>query len=262
MKAGPEHPLVPAPLVPAPLAPPPLPGAGDALFLDFDGTLVEIAAHPDAVRVAPGLPALIESLRIRLEGRLAIVSGRSLASLDRALGPIAVAMAGSHGGEFREAGARAAIALAEPVPTAVVARLHAVAAALGGLLVEQKPFSAAIHYRDRPEAESAVLAAARELARAEGLALKHGKMVAELIMPGSDKGSAVARYMALPGFAGARPLFAGDDTTDEDAFAAVARLAGGGILVGPMRHTAARWRLDGVRETHAWLAAALGEEPR
>lgn len=235
-------------------------GVGTALFLDFDGTLVEIADHPEGIHVAAGLPDMLEALSRQLEGRLAIVSGRALADLDRHLGPVAVAMAGSHGGEFREAGTRDAIALAEPLPDTVLADLRGLAEKHGGLLVEAKPFSAAIHYRANTSARDDLLEATRAMADAEGLALKHGKMVIELVMPGSDKGAAVRRFMDLPGFTDTRPVFAGDDVTDEDAFRAVTDFGGGGILVGPMRETAAVWRLDGVKAVHEWLRAATGDD--
>lgn len=228
-----------------------------ALFLDFDGTLVDIADHPDEVVIARGLPALIEALARQFDGRLALVSGRSLSALEALLGPIGVAMAGSHGGEFRPAGAVMALALADPLPTDVVTRLSHFAQANGGLLVEPKPHSVAIHYRRHPEALDALLAYATGIAEGTALGMKHGKQVIELVMPGADKGAAVGKFMQLDGFAGAEPLFLGDDVTDEDAFVAVARLGGSGILVGPMRPTAAHWRLPDVMAVHAWLAASL-----
>ncbi len=229
----------------------------DALFLDFDGTLVEIAPHPDAIEVSPDLPQLLRALSEKLDGRLAIISGRALADLDRHLGHLDIAMAGSHGGEFRHAGSSEILSLADPLPGEIEHGLRAIAEDHGGLLVEPKPFSAAIHYRSRPEAEADVVARAGLLARSAGLALKHGKMVAELVMPGSDKGNAVRRFMEMPEFSGTRPIFVGDDVTDEDAFRIVLDHEGGGILVGPERETAALWRLPGVADVHAWLKAAL-----
>ena len=230
-----------------------------ALFLDFDGTLVDIADHPDDVVVARALPGLIEALSQRLEGRLALITGRSLSALEAMLGPVDVAMAGSHGGEFRPAGGGEVHPLAEPLPEAVVTSLSRFAQANGGLLVEPKPFSVAVHYRRHPHALEGLLACAESLCAAHGLKLKHGKQVVELVMPGSDKGSAVAGFMALDRFAGTTPFFAGDDVTDEDAFRAVAECGGCGILVGPMRETAAVWRLSGVAAVHAWLSKALEE---
>ncbi|MFC0206149.1 trehalose-phosphatase [Novosphingobium soli] len=239
--------------------PPPLNVRGQAaLFLDFDGTLVEIAEHPDAVVVAPHLPELLTALSRRLQGRMALVTGRSIAALEGLLGRVEVAVAGSHGGEFRPAAHAGIEALAAPLPLDVVAALQDFAAAHGGLLVEPKPFSAAIHYRGRPEVLEALLTCTQGLASAKGLGLKHGKQVIELTMPGSDKGSAVARFLTLPAFAGATPVFLGDDVTDEDAFHAVRAAGGHGVLVGAMRPTAAAFRLPDVAAVHAWLEEGLG----
>ncbi|VWX52924.1 trehalose-phosphatase [Novosphingobium sp. 9U] len=248
-------PELPASREHAPLPAPPQLGAGAglALFLDFDGTLVEIADHPQGVVVAPELPEALAALSQRLEGRLAIVSGRALATLDRLLDHAPVAMAGSHGGEFRPVGASQVEPLADPLPKPVCQALDTFAQENGGLVFEAKPFSAAVHYRDRPEIGEALHDFAAALAADNGLKIKHGKMVVELSMPGSDKGNAVNRFMELPPFAGTRPLFVGDDVTDEDAFGAVRRFDGGGILVGPMRQTAALWRLDNVAAVHRWL---------
>lgn len=231
-------------------------GAGWSLFLDFDGTLVEIAERPQDVVVAPGLPAALTALSRRLDGRLAIVSGRSLAALDQHLGPLPVAMAGSHGGEFRPANGQVQ-ALAEPLPRAACEAMDAFAQDHGGLVFESKPFSVAVHYRNQPQVAEALVARAAEVGREFGLKIKHGKMVVEMSMPGSDKGNAVDHFMALAPFAGTRPLFAGDDVTDEDAFRAVSRFDGGGILVGPPRETRALWRLDTVAALHSWLEDTL-----
>ncbi|QSR16196.1 trehalose-phosphatase [Novosphingobium sp. KA1] len=230
-----------------------------ALFLDFDGTLVDIADHPDAVIVPPDLPAVLATIAARLGGRLAIVTGRSIAALEALLGPLSVSVAGSHGGEFRPAG-EATLALADPLPASAVQRLEAFAQDNGGLLVEPKPYSIAVHYRHHPEARDRLLALAGDISADLNLRLKHGKRVIELAMPGSDKGSAVTRFMQTAPFAGSQALFFGDDVTDEDAFSAITRCGGSGVLVGPMRPTAAHWRLDGVASVHHWLASVLTKE--
>lgn len=252
-KAGPSGQDLPQP---APLAA----TAPAALFLDFDGTLVDIAGHPDDVLVAAGLPALLGALSERLDGRLAIVTGRSIAALEALLGPVDVAIAGSHGGEFRRARSAGVEPLAAALPAEVLLAVERFAQGNGGLLVEPKPFSVAIHYRRHPGVLDALLAFAHDLGAAQGLAVKHGKQVIELTMPGSDKGTATRRFMALPAFAEATPLFLGDDVTDEDAFHAVRALGGHGVLVGPMRPTAASFRLPDVAAVHAWLKAALATE--
>lgn len=270
---GPSEPIPPAELgVNSRDLPPPPPlrlpsgdqGASDtplcALFLDFDGTLVDIADHPDDVFIPNGLSALLTTVAQRLDGRLAIVTGRSIAALEALMGPVSVAVAGSHGGEFRLAGHADPQALASPLPPAVIEYLSTFARHNGGLLVEPKPYSIAVHYRRHPEAHERLLDYARQISAEMGLKLKHGKQVVELTMPGSDKGTAVTRFMQTPPFAGSDALFLGDDVTDEDAFTAIAQIGGGGVLVGPLRPTAAHWRLDSVAAVHHWLETALTKE--
>jgi trehalose 6-phosphate phosphatase len=237
-----------------PLQPPP-PGLaeGAALFLDFDGTLVELAESPEAIAVPEGLPALLERLSARLDGRVALISGRSIADLERHLPLSQIAVSGSHGLELRLGGA--APAGPPPPPGLSEARdaLHAFAAGQEGLLVEEKPASVALHFRQAAGREAEAAALCSDVAERTGLSVQPGKMVIELRPPGADKGDALRQIMTEPEFAGARPLFVGDDWTDEHAFAAAAELGGGGILVGAARATAAHWRLDDVAAVAAWL---------
>jgi trehalose 6-phosphate phosphatase len=239
--------------------PPPLSRlAPAALFLDFDGTLVELADAPDAIAVPDGLKPLLDRLAGRLEGRLAIVSGRSVDDLRRHLGGSAAVLSGSHGAELRYADGRRVPVSAPPGLAAAREAVRRFAADSGGLLVEDKPTGVALHYRQAPERERSVTAFLAHLARRSGLALQPGKMVAELRPQGTDKGAALRRLMAEPPFAGARPVFVGDDLTDEHAFEAAAALGGAGVLVGPPRATAAKWRLDGVAEVTGWLEESAG----
>ena len=228
---------------------------GAALFLDFDGTLVELAESPDAIRVPAELRPLLERLMDRLGGKLAIISGRAMDDLDRHLDTSGLALSGSHGLELRLARGPGA-----PVdsPAALAdARIEVLRfAAAHGLLAEEKPASIALHFRQAPERQAEALHFMSALAERSGLALQLGKMVVELRPPGRDKGDALRALMAEPPFAGARPLFMGDDLTDEDAFAAAAAMGGAGVLVGPARTTAAEWRLDDVAAVARWLAAA------
>ena len=131
------------------------------------------------------------------------------------------------------------------------------AARTEGLLIEEKPASVALHYRRAPAAQAQVDQFMGGLAERFGLLLQHGKMVAELRPKGADKGDALRAFMAEPPFAGARPVFVGDDLTDEHAFAAAADLGGSGVLVGPQRPTAACWRLDDVAAVIGWLNRAV-----
>jgi len=239
------------------LPPPPPSLDGISLFLDFDGTLVDLAPHPDAVEVTGGLLARLDRLADALPGRVAIVSGRSLAQLDAMLGTMGgrIAMAGSHGAERRVPGDPQAAS--EPPPAlALAADTLAAAAARHGLVFERKTFGAALHYRQQPEAEATARQVAAEVAETHALVLQHGKMMAEVRAPGS-KGEAVCALLAGAAMAGTRPLFFGDDVTDEDGFEAAAGRGGAGVLVGAPRDTAARYGLPGPAALLEWLDMAM-----
>lgn len=233
-----------------------------ALFLDFDGTLVRFADRPGGVSVDAALRGLIGTLAERLHGRLAIVSGRPADEIVAFFpaadpGSAAIAVAGSHGIERRWPDGRSEAPAVPDGLADVIRQLRALAAKHPGIEVEEKPFGAALHYRAAPEAGTLCDTLADELAARAGLALQRGSMVCELRAPGADKGDAVRAFMAEPPMAGHRPLFIGDDLTDEHGFAAVKALDGAGILVGPPRDTAARYRLADVGAVHRWLAAAI-----
>ena len=229
---------------------------GAALFLDFDGTLVELADAPDEISIPGDLHPLLERLVERLGGRVAIVSGRSIADLERHLGSVQLALSGSHGLELRFPDGTG-IAVSAPGELADAQRqIAAFAAERDGLLVEEKPAGIALHYRQAPREAGKVAALMEGLADELGLEVQHGKMVAELRPGGADKGDALRALMREPPFTGARPVFVGDDLTDEHAFGAAAELGGAGILVGPPRPSTARWRLDDVAAVAAWLRNA------
>ncbi len=231
-------------------APPPTLLEGAALFLDFDGTLVDFVIDPDAAAVDGRLRDLLGMLSERLEGRLAILSGRSLDELTQRLGP--VAMAGSHGLERRTAdGTVTRAAIPDSLATATAAA--SAFAANHGLLLEAKAAGVALHYRDSQHAEEAVDLFARQLAADTGLAMQSGKCVRELRVPGADKGDAVRAFMAEQPFRLGRPVVVGDDLTDEHAFEAAAALGGSAVLVGELRATAAGYRLPSVEATLDWL---------
>lgn len=236
-------------------APPPLAGlladCRVALFLDFDGTLVEIAEGPDAIAVPHGLADGLQRLAARLDGALALVSGRSIANLTDFLGPLPLHLAGSHGGHVLGPNGTP-LREAAPLPAPVVEALGAFAQD-NQLLHERKPHGGALHYRARPDLEGDARRFADTLASEHGLATKSGKCVIELVWPGADKGGAVELLTARPPFAGAIPVFVGDDVTDEDGFAACARLGGFGIAVGERESAAARYSLATVKDVHAWL---------
>lgn len=228
-----------------------------SLFLDFDGTLVELAERPDAVVVTPSLTALLMQLEARLAGRVALVSGRSVAQLDQLIGPYAqsLTVVGSHGAEIRMAGKDIS---SGPRPVALEAAEAAFREAFAGnanVVIEVKTLGVAAHYRLDPSVEPIAKTLAQQLAAESGLYLQGGKMMVELRTDGHDKGSGIAALMASPRFADRRPVFLGDDVTDEPGFARCAELGGYGVLVGADRPTAAAYRLADVAAVHDWLAA-------
>ncbi|WP_114522073.1 trehalose-phosphatase [Altererythrobacter sp. ZODW24] len=223
-----------------------------ALFLDFDGTLVPIAATPDGIAVPDDLAARIEGLADRFAGRLALVSGRAIDNLCSHLGPTAVAIAGSHGAHRQLADGSLLGGKAAEISDAVVAAMRDFASR-ESLHLEEKAHGSALHYRSAPEKKDVVAAAMDQLAAANGLATKHGKCVVELVEPGADKGAAVEAFMALPLFDGSTPVFIGDDVTDEDGFAAANRLGGFGIRIDGDGPTLARYRLPDPDSLYDWL---------
>lgn len=238
-------------------APKPLRLGETALFLDLDGTLAPIAARPQDVRPDPRRTSLLERLAERLEGRLAVVSGRTLADVDRILEGCVTAVAAVHGLVVR--GPRGELHSTPPHPALPRAAegFREFAARDSGLIVEEKGPSVALHFRLASHCADAARACARQLAAETGLTLQDGDMVEELRTPGASKGDSVRAFMACALFAGAQPVFVGDDATDEDGFRGAQALHGVGVAVGPPRPTAARFRLAGVEAALAWLEASL-----
>lgn len=230
-----------------------------AFFLDVDGTLVDIAAKPDSVRVTDEQRRLLAALREATEGALALVSGRPVAGIDALFSPLTLAAAGQHGLERRDA--RGSFHR-HPAPQeklrATAPELLAFAGGHPGLVLEDKGASFALHYRLVPHLAEAVAALMNELAAqlGEGVELQHGKMVVELKPAGHNKGTAVEEFMREPPFAGRTPVYIGDDLTDEHAFEVVNRLGGHTVKVGE-GVTQARWRFADVAAVRAWLEAFL-----
>lgn len=242
-------------------APPKLPLAQSALFLDFDGTLVEIASRPDGVVVPAELPALLDALRDSLDGALAVVSGRRIAELDRLLSPARFAAAGVHGAEWREPGSEAVRVVGEPLPDELRRRFQAaferLQARWPGLLAEDKGSSLAVHYRLAPDAEAAVQAALDELTIEPRWQILGGHQVLEIKCSAVNKGIAVRDFMQGPAFTGHRPIYVGDDRTDTDGLAVAVELGGEGIVVGDLAAPAARFALTDPAAVRAWLKSLL-----
>ena len=228
-----------------------------SLFLDLDGTLAPFTDLPEAVGPDIARNALIRNLALRLDGRLAVVSGRTIADIDRILEGVVPAVAGSHGLQRRDARLDMIVA---PIHSGVTQAKQEIAAFVRKypeLHVEEKPLSVALHYRAEPTLEPVIDIFAEDLARRTGLKLQRGVMVVEFLTPGMDKGRAVRAFMVEPPFAGTLPVFVGDDLTDEDGFRVVRSFGGAGVLVGGLRETFADYRLGNVEAVHHWLERGL-----
>jgi trehalose 6-phosphate phosphatase len=234
----------------------PRPANDWALFLDFDGTLAEIAERPDEVSVHPPLPSTLAAVSGALDGALAIVSGRPLLQIDALLAPLTLPVAGLHGLERRDAGGHVvrADAPAGELKSARRALADFVRGA-PGLVLEDKGLTLALHFRQAPErCVECRRAVDRVLANGSGaLHLLEGKMVYEIKPAAIDKGRAIAAFLGEPPFAGRVPVFAGDDVTDEDGFALVNGRGGVSIRVGDGTATRAGWRAASVGEFLDWL---------
>jgi trehalose 6-phosphate phosphatase len=243
----------------APLQPPPFDPRRDALFLDLDGTLIEIAEAPDEVVADDALLRLLREVAAEAGGALALMTGRTIADADRILRGAVDCVVGLHGAECR---IRPGVTLraAEPAPAmeAIRAALHAAIAA-GDLnaRMEDKGMSIALHYRHAPASAAAVCTAAEALATAHGFAIVNGKMVCEILPPGRSKGAALVELARRAPFVGRRPVSVGDDVTDESAFAAAAGLGGLAVHVGAPGTTAAGFNLPNVQAVRGWLSASL-----
>ncbi|HWT97871.1 MAG TPA: trehalose-phosphatase [Terriglobales bacterium] len=215
------------------LAQPPEPSADFALFLDFDGTLVDIAPSPDLIVVPLDLPALLRDLRQHLAEAVAIVSGRPVRDLEHFLPAADVTLVAEHGAVLQLAGAEAAAA-APNWPAEWRRSLEHFARCWPGVEIEEKSFGVSIHFRGAPQAAQAVHDTAHTLAKGSGGAFEviSAKMAFELRRSGINKGVAVRNLMQLPVFKHRVPVFIGDDVTDHDGFAAVAELGGIALDVG------------------------------
>jgi trehalose 6-phosphate phosphatase len=247
-------------------AAPPASKRGYALFLDFDGTLADLAPHPDAVAIDADLGDVLARLAARLDGALAIVTGRPITVIDRHFAPHRFDVAGLHGAELRLRGTLRE-ATRDPRLPLLAARLRDRFALAPGVIVEDKGGSVAVHWRLAPDAEPAVA-----LALQDGLAwlgpgwrLLRGKAVLELLPAAASKGDAIRAFLQEPPFRGRRPVFAGDDVTDEDGFAFVQQAGGLAFRVGP-EPTLARRRISSPaalrRVIRSWASGATPPEPK
>ncbi|MEF8834415.1 MAG: trehalose-phosphatase [Halofilum sp. (in: g-proteobacteria)] len=243
----------------------PRPAPDWALFLDFDGTLVEIEDHPDNVTLPAGMAQRLRHLQAALDDAVAIISGRALTDLEGLLHPLRLPLAGLHGLERRDA--LGCIHRDERDSERLEAVRDAIAgfvAARPGLYAEDKGSALAVHFRGAPEREQETAAFLERQRRQLGdsFHIQVGKLVFELKPVGRDKGRAVRVFMAEPPFKGRTPVFVGDDRTDEDAFVAVNALGGVSIRVGEHHpDTAATATLPSVTATLDWLDRLPRELP-
>lgn len=227
----------------------------NALFLDFDGTLTDIAAQPHAVHVPAGLAPTLSALHRLLDGALAIVTGRRESDIDGFLAPLVLPLASEHGAQYRFGdGSRPAIEAPELGP--VLQAAEQLAAQHPGLLVEIKRASVALHFRQAPHLEKLCRQTLeRPMRGLTGLELLNGKCVYEVKPAGIHKGQAIAAFMGQPPFAGRTPVFVGDDVTDEAGFARVMALGGLAIKVGE-GPTHAQFRCMTPAALRGWLSAS------
>ena len=233
--------------------------ATSALFLDVDGTLVDIQSHPADVRADADLIGLLVELARRLDGALSLISGRSIAEIDRIFAPQRFSCAGSHGTELRLQGGDVTVAQAG-FPGGILRRVSAFADEHEGLLVEKKSAGLALHYRRAPDLEPQCRELVADVMRELGpeFRLIDGKMVLEIAPRNHHKGEAIRELLQHDPFHGRRPVFIGDDVTDEDGFRIVNGLDGLSIRVGQVGETAARYTLDDVDAVRDWLRRFAG----
>lgn len=228
-----------------------------ALLLDFDGTLVEIAPRPDAITVPPHLPALLDRLHDRLEGAVALVSGRSVEDLRRYLPEFPGTIIGSHGAERASRGETPEVAVGTEGLEELRAAVTDYAVTRPDLLVESKTHSVVLHFRQAPELGPEVARFMGKLAdRYTDFALQEAKMAWELRPGSADKGVAVRHLMDADPFQGKFPVYAGDDTTDEAAMCVAAEFGGCGIKIGEGSSVAAH-RLRDPAAFLKWLGRAV-----
>jgi trehalose 6-phosphate phosphatase len=248
-----------------PVTLPELPGLGElAILLDIDGTLIELAATPRAIVVPDGLVATLNGLLQNTSGALALVSGRSLADIDWIFAPEKFPAVGGHGAEMRLTTDNEAVAIHAPaMEHELRRRLAAVAEIDPNILVEDKGYSLALHYRLAPHAEKTIYAEVARI-RAElssaPLQLLPGKSVLEIKHATFTKASGVRELMSRVPFKGRRPLFIGDDVTDESVFDIMPEFAGFSFSVG-RRARAVSGHFDAPADVRAFLVQLLRANP-
>jgi trehalose 6-phosphate phosphatase len=234
-----------------------------AILLDIDGTLLDLAPTPREVWVPPGLSKTLNRLLVRTSGALAFVSGRSLNDIDLIFAPDQFPGVGGHGAEMRVGADSESVAThAPPMDKELKRRLAVIAKLSPGILLEDKGYSLALHYRLAPHAEKAIYAAV-SLIRADlpnaPIEVLPGKCVCEIKHSGFNKATGVRELMTHEPFKGRRPLFVGDDVTDEAVFSIMPEIGGMAFSVGRRAKGVAGY-FDDPSDVRAWLAHLLDDE--
>jgi trehalose 6-phosphate phosphatase len=227
-----------------------------AILLDIDGTLLDIAPRPHDVLVSSQLREMLMRLSRRLGGALGLISGRALADIDSIFAPLRLPAVGGHGAEIRASPHGETVRMrTAPLDTSLKQHFAEIGQMGPGIIVEDKDYSIAIHYRLAPQFAGAVIrsvAAICDQHGCEGLSILPGKSVIEIKPRGFDKGSGLVELMAFPPFTGRKPIFVGDDVTDEAAFAILPHYAGVGVSVGGIV-PGASFNFDGPKDVRLWL---------
>jgi len=232
--------------------------ANYCIFLDFDGTLVKIEDRPEDVRVDASTLQFIQMLAEAAQGAFALISGRDIDVVDRLLHPLILPVAGVHGLQRRDAAGRLHTPVIDQrVVEAVASEIESIFSDEPGIAIERKTGAVAVHYRLRPDYRARCHDLAERLVRDRPkLHLIEGNMVCEIRLDGNDKAAVIKEFLAERPFKGRKPIFAGDDTTDESGFAAVNTAGGVSIKVGD-GPSCARFRVQGVAELRAWFEGIL-----
>lgn len=228
---------------------------GYALFLDCDGTLLDIAPTPGEVRVPPGLIALLEQIAVGIDGALAILTGRQLAEIDALLRPAKFIGSGVHGAELRPSRNGPIEQVTNALPASLVEQVVLRTQKLPGIIAEPKGPGLAVHYRLAQHLEQPLEAELRALVAHyhDSLVLCHGRKLFEIIPAGHSKGTALETILAFPAFAGRRPIMIGDDIGDEPALTAARRLGGAGLRVAGEQFGCDNVDFHGPEQVLVWL---------
>ncbi|WP_377297607.1 trehalose-phosphatase [Rhizobium sp. SGZ-381] len=234
---------------------------GWAVFLDIDGTLIDLAETPEGIVVPPDLAGHLETLSKRLGGALALVTGRALPFADALFSPLVLPIAGLHGAERRRADGSIDKVDDTPAFATLKRSLERVTADWPGVLIEDKGAAVAAHYRQAPDRQEALLSVMTSALEEAGpdYALQRGKMVIEIRPARASKGAALRAFLSEPAFAGRKPIAIGDDLTDEAMFKVANELGGLSIRIGEGGETAARLSLpsaEALRQILKRLASA------